>query len=99
MRKLSANWVHKYLNSDQGKERVQKSKTSMDLFKSEQDILARLATNDETWLYICYPETKDKSNEWRQSGSKWPKKFRTQKSAINVVSSVFWNQNGISLVL
>jgi len=48
---------------------------------------------DETWLYHYDPKTKQKSMEWRHSGSPRPKKFRVQKSA-----SIFWDQNGIILI-
>jgi histone-lysine N-methyltransferase SETMAR len=98
MRKLSAKWVPKCLNSDQKKERVQASKAILGHFESTPDFLARLVTEDETWLYIYDPETKEQSKEWRHSGSPRPKKFRTQKSAKKVMASVFWDKDGILLV-
>ena len=33
--------------------------------------------------------------EWRHSGSPCPKKFRVQKSAGKVLTSIFWDQDGI----
>ena len=36
--------------------------------------------------------------EWRHSGSPHPKKFRVQKSAGKVLSSTFWDQDGILLI-
>jgi len=53
---------------------------------------------DETWLYHCDPETKQQSIEWRYSGSFRPKKFRVQKSARKVLSSIFWDQDGILFI-
>jgi len=59
---------------------------------------ARLVTMDETWLYHYSPETKQKSMEWRQSGSPRPKKFQVQESAGKVLASIFWDQDGILLI-
>jgi len=36
--------------------------------------------------------------EWRHSGSPRPKKFRVQKSAGNVLASIFWDQDGFVLI-
>jgi len=96
MRKLSG--VPKCLNSDQEKERVEASKAVLVHFEAAQDFLARLVTEDKTWLHIYDPETKEQSKEWSHSGSPRPKKFRTQKSAKKVMASVFWDKDGILLV-
>ena len=36
--------------------------------------------------------------EWRHSGSPSPKKLRVQKSAGKVLTSIFWDQDGILLI-
>jgi hypothetical protein len=38
---------------------------------------------EETWLYHYYPETKQKSMEWRQSGSPRPQKYPSPKIRWN----------------
>ena len=53
---------------------------------------------DETWLYHSNPETKQQSMEWPHSGSPRPKKFRVQKSAGKILTSIFWDQDGILLI-
>jgi len=35
--------------------------------------------------------------EWQHSGSPCPKKFRVQKSAAKVLTSIFWDQDSILL--
>jgi hypothetical protein len=42
-------------------------------------------------------ETREKSKEWRHSGSTSPKNFKTQKSLSKVLASVFCNRDGILL--
>jgi len=53
---------------------------------------------DKTWLYHYDLETKQQSIEWWHSGSPCPKKFCVQKSAGKVLTSIFWDQDGILLI-
>jgi hypothetical protein len=61
-------------------------------------VIKCLFTMKETWIHICYPETKEQSEELRQSGSPCPKKFKTHKSSSKVLAPVFWDNDGILLV-
>jgi len=95
-RKLSAKWVPKCLNADQKRQRCQSSEHFLEFFRRDPNgFLSRLVTMDETWLYHYDPETKQQSMEWRNSGSRRPKKFRVQNSAGKVLVSIFWDQDGI----
>jgi len=99
MRKLSAKWVPKCLNANQKRERCQSSEQLLEFFRRDpNDFLFRFVTMDETWLCHYDPETKQRSMEWRHSGSLRPKKFRVQKSAGKVLASIFWDQDGILLI-
>jgi len=53
---------------------------------------------DETWLYHYDTEKKQQSIEWWHSGSPRPKKFRVQKSAGKVLTSISWDQDSILLI-
>jgi len=99
MRKLYANWVPKCLNADQERQLFQSSEQLLKFFQRDpNDFLSRLVTMDETWLYHYDLETKQQSMEWRHSGSPCPKKFQVQKSAGKVLTSIFWDQDGILLI-
>jgi len=90
MRKLSAKWFPKCLNADQKRQQCQSSEQSLEFFRRDpNDFLSRLVTVDETWLYHYDSETKQQSMEWRHSGSPRLKKFRFQKSAGKVLTSIF----------
>ena len=66
----------------------------MELFRRDPNgFLSRLVTMDETWLNVYDPETKQQSMDWRHSDL--PQKFRVQKTAGNVLASIFWDQDGI----
>ena len=71
----------------------------MEIFRRHpNDFLSRLMTMDETWLYHYESETKQQSIEWRHRGLPGPKKFRVRKSAGKVLTSIFWDQDGILLI-
>ena len=76
MRKPSAKWVPKCLNTVQKLQRCQSSEQILEFFRRDpNDFLSRLVTMDETWLYHYDPETKER----RQSGSPHPKKNPSAK--------------------
>jgi hypothetical protein len=54
---------------------------------------------DETWSYHYDPETKQQLMEWWHSAPPRPKKFQVQKSAEKVLASIFWDQDGILLIV
>ena len=71
MRKLSAMWVPKCLNADEKRQLCQSPEQILESFsvmRDPNDLLSRLVTIDETWLYLYDPETKQHSMEWRHSG-------------------------------
>jgi len=63
--------------------------------RDPNDLLSRLVTMDETWLYHYEPETKQQSMEWWHSGSPRPKKIRVKKSAGKLLALIFCDQDGI----
>jgi len=84
---------------DQRCQRCQSSKQRLEFFRRDpNDVLSRLLTMDETWLYHYDPETKQTSVEWRHNGSPRPKQFRVQKPAGKVLTSIFSDQDGIILI-
>jgi len=102
MRKLSTKWVPKCLNKDQKHQRCQSSEQLLEFFQRDpNDFLSRLMTMDETSLYHYDLETKQQSMEWWHSGSACPtpKNFWVQKSAGKVLASIFWDQDGILLII
>ena len=60
-------------------------------------LLLRLVTIDETWVHHNKPENKVQSRQWVGPGSRGQKKFKTQPSAGKVMTTVFWDAQGIML--
>jgi len=47
-----------------------------DLLERQDDILGRVITGDEIWVYQYDPETKRQIAQWKTANSPRPKKFR-----------------------
>jgi len=89
-RKLSAKWVPNCLKVDPKLQRCQSSELLLEFFRCDpRDLLSRLVTMDETWLYNYDPETKQQTMKWRHSGSSSPNKFRMPKSVGKVLAPIF----------
>ena len=50
-----------------------------DILERQDDILSRVITGDETWVYQYDPETKRQSVQWKTANSSRPKMFRQSK--------------------
>jgi hypothetical protein len=48
----------------------------------DKNFFNKLITGDETWSFVCGPETKRKSSEWIGEISPTPKKLKFQQSHI-----------------
>ncbi|CAK1594867.1 unnamed protein product [Parnassius mnemosyne] len=60
-----------------------------------QDVMKRIITGDESWIYAYDPETDDQSAEYRAKGEPKPKKPRQSKSKIKVMLTVFFDHRGV----
>ena len=100
MRKLSAHWVPRLLTVDQKHTRRTLSRTNLNLFEEDPaNFLKRFVTMDETWVHHFTPEAKQQSKQWKHPGSPPPKKAKTVPSAGKVMASVFWDADGILLII
>ena len=61
----------------------------------QDDILGRVITGDETWVYQYDPETKRQSAQWKTANSPRPKKFRHSKSRVKTMLLTFFDTRGI----
>ena len=53
---------------------------------TERDLLRRVMTDDETWIFEYNPETKRQRCQWKSSTSLRPKKARQSKSKVKIKS-------------
>lgn len=66
MKRVSAKFVPKLLNFDQKSRRMSISQEMLNDVNDDPDLLKRVITGDETWVYGYDVETKAQSSQWKQ---------------------------------
>ena len=107
MRKLSAKWVPKCLNTDEKCQRFQSSEQLLEFFRlcATQMFFCRgWVTMNETWLYHCHLETRQSNSEWSggiAARPAPPPKIRSSKirwKSSHLPRFFGMNQDGILLI-
>ena len=99
MHKLTARWVPKSLGDEQIATRTSVYSALLKRFRSKDfDFLSRLVTVDETWVHNYEPENKAQSRQSVGPRSPRPKKFKTQLSADKMMTTVFWDAQGVIML-
>ena len=92
MRKVCAKMIPKTLAEEQKQRRVT---IFQDLLERQDDILGRVITGDQTWVYQYDPETKRLSSQSKTANSPRPKMFRQYKSRVKTMLLTFCDIRGI----
>ena len=92
MRKVCAKMVLTELTEEQKQRRVT---ICQNLLDRQDDILDRVFTDDETWVYQYDPETKRQNAQWKTANFPRPKKFRQSKSRVKTMLLTFFDIRGI----
>ena len=59
------------------------------------DLLGRVITGNESWIFEYDPKNKRQSRQWKSPASPRPKKARMSKSKVSVMLIVFFDIKGI----
>ena len=74
MRKICAKMVPRLLNEGQKERRVQVSEDILEQLETEPNLLKKVGTGDELWIFEYDPLTKRQSLEWKSAVSPRPKR-------------------------
>jgi histone-lysine N-methyltransferase SETMAR len=99
MSKVSARRVPRMLSPFQKDTCRQCWQENLELLTADPEhFIQRLITGYETLVYHREPETKMESMQWKHKISPTPNKFRVEKSAGEVMATVFWDEKGLLLL-
>ncbi|UYV83800.1 hypothetical protein LAZ67_X000166 [Cordylochernes scorpioides] len=76
MRRVAAKFVPKLLNCDQKQHRMNIANEMLDSVRDDPNLLQRVITGDEAWVYGYDVETKAQSSQWKLPHEPRPKKAR-----------------------
>ena len=89
MHHVAAKFVLCLLSEDQKQNCVYVSKL-VDCANADENFLKNIVTGDETWVYSCTVETKDRSSQWISKMSPRPKTVQQVWSNVNIMLTVFF---------
>ncbi len=96
MSRIAAKFVPKMLTERDRNLREYTSREWLTKIEEDPDILDRVITGDESWVWYFEPETKRESTQWIKRGvDSRPKKFRKAKSTRKVMLVAFFDRHGI----
>ena len=95
MRKICAKMVPKLLDDDQKERRVEMYQNVLEHLQTEPDLLQRVITGDESWIFEYDLETKRQSLRWKCPSSPKPNKARQSRFKIKLMLIAFFNVRGI----
>ncbi|UYV74077.1 hypothetical protein LAZ67_11002043 [Cordylochernes scorpioides] len=95
MRRVAAKFVPKLLNCDQKQHRMNIANEMLDSVRDDPNLLQRVITGDEAWVYGYDVETKAQSSQWKLAHEPKPKKARQVRSNVKVLLTVFFDCRGV----
>ena len=90
MSKICAKMIPRLLNEGQKERCVQVCQDILEQLETEPNLLKRVVTGDESWIFEYDPLTKRQSVEWKSALSPRPKKARVLKSKTKVMLIAFF---------
>ncbi|UYV74999.1 hypothetical protein LAZ67_12002048 [Cordylochernes scorpioides] len=95
MRRVAAKFIPKLLNCDQKQHRMNIANEMLDSVRDDPNLLQRVITDDEAWVYGYDVETKALSSQWKLPHEPRPKKARQVQSNVKVLLTVFFDCRGV----
>ncbi|UYV76619.1 hypothetical protein LAZ67_14001482 [Cordylochernes scorpioides] len=95
MRRVAAKFVPKLPNCDQKQHRMNIANEMLDSVRDDPNLLQRVITRDEAWVYGYDVETKAQSSQWKLPHEPRPKKARQVRSNVKVLLTVFFDCRGV----
>ncbi|UYV72891.1 hypothetical protein LAZ67_10001103 [Cordylochernes scorpioides] len=95
MRRVAAKFIPKLLNCDQKQHHMNIANEMLDSVRDDPNLLQRVITGDEAWVYGYDVETKAQSSQWKLLHEPRPKKARQVRSNVKVLLTVFFDCRGV----
>ncbi|UYV73351.1 hypothetical protein LAZ67_10002821 [Cordylochernes scorpioides] len=95
MRRVAAKFVPKLLNCDQKQHRMSIANEMLDSVRDDPNLLQRVITGDEAWVYGYDVETKAQSSQGKLPHEPRPKKARQVRPNVKVLLTVFFDCRGV----
>ena len=70
---------------------------NLEIVSDDENVLKKVITGDESWVYGYDPETKQQSSQWKRPDEPWPKKTSQSRSHVKSMLIIFFDCEGVVL--
>lgn len=96
MQRMNCRWTPKTLTQAQKDERVRCCRDVLSVWENNwTELVERVITCDETWVFYENPHDRVSGSEWRKKGSRPPELPKLRSNQKKIMASVFWDCKGI----
>ena len=74
MTRVCAEFIPKLLTTEQKDLRSEIAQDNLEMVSDDENVLKKVITGDESWVYRYDPETKQQSSQWKRPDEPRPKK-------------------------
>jgi len=82
------------LTAEQKEWRLSVTTNMLQEAESDENLMGKIITGDETWVYEYDPKTKRQYSQWKSADSPRPKKACQVRSKVKVMLIVFFDMEG-----
>ena len=99
MSKVLERWVSQMLTNHQKRTQHDISRYVVSRYEDNpSDLIELVVIQYVTWIHHFDPESKLQSKQWKHPGSPPPKKSKLVHSAGKLMTSIFWDSQGVIMI-
>ena len=68
---------------------------NLEIVSDDENVLKKVITDDESWVYGYDPETEKQSSHWKRPDEPRPKKARQSRSHVKSMLIIFFDCEGV----
>ena len=95
MTRVCAKFISKLLTTEQKDLRSEIAHDNLEMGSDDENVLKKVITGDESWVYGYDPETKQQSSQCNRPDEPRPKKTRQSRSLVKSMSIIFFGCQGV----
>ena len=83
MTRVCAKFIPKLLTTEPKDPRSEIAQDNLEMVSDDENVLRKVITGDESWVYGYDPETKQQPSQWKRPDKPQPKKARQSRSHVS----------------
>ena len=97
MTRVCVKFIPKLLTTEQKNLRSEIAQDNLEMVSDDENVLNKVITGDESWMYGYDPETKKQSSQWnKRSDEPRPKKARQSRSHVKSMLIISFDCEGVA---